>query len=277
MTNSSELMNTCLRAAAVLAVAAMAARQGHADDFTIPLEVTEVNFIGLGVGAYPDYMGSSDYQVGVAPFGRLSLGGARYVRLMANEIRVNLLDHPNWQLGPVGLWRFGREDVDNDVVDRVHHIDDSISLGLFGAYVWRDPQEVRRMAGVGALALGDASGVYNGWTGGLNAFVMQPAAKMVTLAGGAAFTYGSGNYMDEYFGVTPADSLASGLPVYVPGSGVRDVRGWAAAVLHLSPQWHLGAGVMYMRLVGNAADSPIVSDEGSQNQWIYGVGALYAW
>jgi outer membrane protein len=277
MKKCSELMNASLRAAALLAVAAMAARQGQAEDLVIPLELPQPNFIGLAVGAYPDYFGSSDYNVGAAPLGRLSLSGARFVRLMANEIRVNVLDHPDWQLGPVGLWRFGREDVDNAVVDRVHQIDDSISLGLFGGYVWRDPEEIRRMAGVSAWALGDVSGVYNGWTAGLNAYAMQPVAKMVTVGGGAAFTYGSGSYMDEYFGVTPADSLASGLPVYAPGSGVRDVRGWAAAVLHLSPQWHLGAGAMYSRLVGDAADSPLVSQEGSKNQWIYGVGALYAW
>ncbi|MDG4551498.1 MAG: MipA/OmpV family protein [Candidatus Contendobacter sp.] len=48
-------------------------------------------------------------------------------------------------------------------------------------------------------------------------------------------------------------------------------------MLHLSPQWHLGAGVMYSRLVGDAADSPIIAERGSKNQSIYGVGALYAW
>jgi MipA family protein len=277
MKKGSELMNLSLRATAVLALAAMAAPQGHAEDLAIPLELPQLNFAGLGVGAYPNYFGSSDYDLGAAPFARLSLGGARFVRLMANEMRVNVLDHPNWQLGPVGLWRFGREDVENPVVDKVHDIDDSISLGLFGGYLWRDPQDVRRMAGVSTWVLGDVSDVYNGWTAGLNAYATQPVAKMVTLAGGAAFTYGDSNYMDEYFGVTPDDSLASGLPIYVPGSGVRDVRGWAAALLHLSPQWHLGAGVMYSRLVGDAADSPLVSDEGSKNQWVYGVGALYAW
>jgi len=261
----------------LLAVLCTAASGVRAEDFVIPLEVPQLNFFGVGIGAYPDYLGSSDYNVGAAPFGRLSLGGARFVRLMVNEIRLNLLDHPNWQLGPVGLWRFGREDVDNPVVDRVHHIDDSFSVGLFGSYVSRDPREVRRTAGVGTWALGDVSDVDNGWTAGLNAYATQPVAKMLTLAGGAAFTYGSGNYMNAYFGVTPADFLASGLPVYVPGSGVRDMRGWAVAMLHLSRQWHLGAGAMYMRLMGDAADSPLVSDEGSKDQWVYGAGALYAW
>lgn len=70
--------------------------------------------------------------------------------------------------------------------------------------------------------------------------------------------------------MTPSDSLASGLPIYVPGSGVRDARAWTMALLHLSLQWHLGAGAMYLRIMGDAADSPIVSDEGSKNQWIYG-------
>lgn len=277
MTKGKELMNAPLCAAAVLALAAMAAGPGHAEDLAIPLELPQPNFAGLGVGAYPDYFGSSDYNIGAVPFGRFSLGGTRFVRIMANEVRVNLLDHPNWQLGPVGLWRLGREDVENPVVDKVHDIDDSISLGLFGGYVWRDPQDIRRMAGASTWVLGDVSDVYNGWTAGLNAYATQPVAKMLTLAGGAAFTYGDSNYMDEYFGVRPSDSLASGLPIYVPGSGVRDMRGWATALLHLSPQWHLGVGAMYLRLVGDAADSPIVADEGSKNQWVYGVGALYAW
>ena len=166
-----------------------------AEDLVIPLELPQLNFAGLGARAYPDYFGSSDYNLGVAPFARLSLGGSRFVRLMVNEIRLNLLDNRNWQLGPVGLWRFGRDDVDNPVVERIHSIDDSFSLGLFGARVWRDPQETRKIAGMGAWALADVSGVYNGWTAGLNAYAMQPVAKMVTLAGGAAFTYGSGNYM----------------------------------------------------------------------------------
>lgn len=277
MSKRSDSIRAWLRAAIVGAIAALAVGPSHAEDFAIPLELPQFNFVGFGVGAYPDYFGSEDSNTGIAPMARLSLGGARFARLFANDIRVNLLDHPNWQLGPVGLWRFGRKDVANPVVDKVHQIDNSLSLGLSGGYVWRDPGEIRRTASVGGWAMGDVSGVDNGWTAGLNAYATQPVAKMVTLAGGGAFTYGSGNYMDEYFGVTPSDSLASGLPVYTPGSGVRDVRGWAVAVLHLSLQWHLGAGVMYSRLVGDAADSPLVADEGSRDQWVYGAGALFAW
>jgi outer membrane scaffolding protein for murein synthesis (MipA/OmpV family) len=34
---------------------------------------------------------------------------------------------------------------------------------------------------------------------------------------------------------------------------------------------------MFMRLVGDAADSPIVDDAGSPNQISGGLGAAYAW
>jgi outer membrane protein len=249
----------------------------QAEDLVIPLELPQPNFVGVGIGSYPDYFGSDEQAFGAAPIARISLGGNRFARLVVNDLRVNLLDHSNWQLGPAAVWRFGREDVNDPVVRKVHEIDKSLSLGVFGAYVWRDPVEVRRQAGVGGWALGDVTGAYDGWTAGLNAFAMQPVARMVSLAGGAAFTYGSDNYMDEYFGVTPGDSLASGLPVHVPGSGVRDARGWLAAVVHVGLQWHVGAGVMYSRLLGDAADSPLVAARGSENQWVYGVGGLYAW
>lgn len=61
------------------------------------------------------------------------------------------------------------------------------------------------------------------------------------------------------------------------GAGMRDARGWIVAMLHLSPKWHLGAGVMYSRLLNDAKDSPIVSERGDADQWVYGAGAMYAW
>ena len=66
----------------------------RAEELVIPLELPQPNFIGFGVGPYPDYLGSSDFRVGAAPIGRFSLGGSRFVRLMASEIRINLLDDP---------------------------------------------------------------------------------------------------------------------------------------------------------------------------------------
>jgi hypothetical protein len=46
----------------------------------------------------------------------------------------------------------------------------------------------------------------------------------------------------------------------------RGLRGWATVLCHLTAQWHVSAGVMYSHLVGDAADSPIVDDRGSNGR-----------
>jgi hypothetical protein len=46
----------------------------------------------------------------------------------------------------------------------------------------------------------------------------------------------------------------------------RSLRGWATVLCHLTAQWHVSAGVMYAHLVGDAADSPIVDDRGSNGR-----------
>lgn len=65
--------------------------------------------------------------------------------------------------------------------------------------------------------------------------------------------------------------MASGLPVFDAGSGIRDIRVWAVGIVHLSKKWHAGAGLLYSRILGDAGDSPIVDERGSKDQWIYGV------
>lgn len=268
-----------LTATGVAVLAFLFCSLGHAraSDLIIPLELPQPNFFGVGAGGYPDYLGSDDTAFGAVPFGRASLGGERFINLLGNDVRLNLLDSPNWRLGPEFLYRFGREDVDDEVVASVHEIDDSADLGLFAGYNWRDPQEIRKQAGVGAWGLWDMTDVYNGWTAGASVYAMYPVARPVTVAAGAGATYGSAEYMDTYFGVTGLDSLASGLAPFFADGGMRDVRVWSVAILHLSPQWHTGVGVLYSRLLGNAADSPLVSERGTEHQWIYGAGVLYSW
>lgn len=77
--------------------------------------------------------------------------------------------------------------------------------------------------------------------------------------------------------MTPADSAASGLPAYTTGSGARNGYAWPAVIWRFHPSWALGAGVFCQRLLGGAADSPIVTERGSPNQRIDGAGIGYLW
>ena len=83
--------------------------------------------------------------------------------------------------------------------------------------------------------------------------------------------------MSTFFGVRSRDSAQSGLAAFDADAGFRDVRLTLGVVVPITEHWLVGAGVMFMRLVGDAADSPIVDDAGSPNQISGGLGAAYAW
>jgi len=262
----------------MLAVAVLVLADGRAwaQDSVIPLVLPEGNLIAVGVGGYPDYIGSDDYSLGAIPLGRYVYWGKRDITLVGNTLNVSLLSESGWRLGPSGMLRFGRSDVSDDVVNRVHEIDPSIDLGAFVGYTWvgDDP---RKLLGSSAWALADVTDSHGGWTAGANLYGAYPVLEALTLAGGVAATYGSGSYMNTYFGVTPADAQASGLGAYQADAGIRDVRSWLVALVHLSPRWTIGAGVGYSWLADEAGRSPIVSDRGSRNQWLFGAGAMFLW
>lgn len=79
-----------------------------------------------------------------------------------------------------------------------------------------------------------------------------------------------GNYQRAYFGITPAESIVSGLPAYNAGSGINAIGLAGSASYKFNPQWELTGYARYERLVGDAADSPITRLTGSPNQWIVG-------
>jgi len=83
---------------------------------------------------------------------------------------------------------------------------------------------------------------------------------------------GDHRFMQSYYGVTPAESVSSGYPVYTPGAGLRDITlgmGWRTEI---NPRWVALWGGAVGRLLGPAARSPLTT---STRQW--GLNAGIAW
>jgi outer membrane protein len=78
--------------------------------------------------------------------------------------------------------------------------------------------------------------------------------------------------MRSYFGVDAGQSARSGYAVYEPSDGLRDVRLNASLSYSIDPHWSLIGTLAATRLVGDAADSPIVRDKTALNGL---VGARY--
>jgi len=239
------------------------------------------NAAGIGIGMMPDYQGSNDYMVGGAPFFKITLMPKTdyYVRLLATDLQANIINSPVFRFGPAINYRFGRSDVEDDIVDKMKDVDGTVEAGAFVGIQLVDKDNPRNRFMSQIEFLGDVGGEYDGWNIGLTANYYFQVHKAVDLIVGAGIMYADDDYMKTYFGVDQEDSDRTDnvLPVYEPDSGFLMAKVNAGAVLHLSYQWHISAGVQYRPLLSDAADSPVVDDRGDSNQWVSGIGVAYTW
>ena len=75
---------------------------------------------------------------------------------------------------------------------------------------------------------------------------------------GAGLTWADKDYMQAYFGVTPAQSRASGFRAYTPKAGVRKFDLSVNTEYALTQDWKLQGALLLTQLTGDAADSPLV-------------------
>jgi outer membrane protein len=228
--------------------------------------------IGLGVGVLPDYLGSDDEIVGVAPMARYQFKDSnRYVLLMANELNVNLLNSPSWRAGPVLNYNFGRQDVEDSQVKLMAPVDGALEYGAFVQYVATDTENPRNRWSLGLTGLmkDDAYRMR------LGAQYFHQVSKAVDLNLGAGLWYANGDWNNAAFGVNADNVGTSALPFYTVGSGMNQYFANLSAITYLSKNWALAAGVRYARISGDAADSPLVATQGSVNQLIGGIGLTY--
>ena len=256
--------------AAALATALCAAVAARADGIDLAPGYLP-NYFGVGVGFAPDYIGSDDFRIAAAPIGRASWGN-RYLEVVANFASANVLDHPNWKVGPAGTFRPSRDDVDDAAVRRLPDVDAALELGGFLAYETNLRGEPRRRLRVGASLAHDVTGAHDGYVASASVRKWFPVAQFAAVGVSLGTSYGSGNYADSYFSVTPGGAAASGLQAFDADAGFRDVRATAMFVQPVSPRILLGVGALYGRLLGDAGDSPIVGERGSRDQFIFGLG-----
>lgn len=82
----------------------------------------------------------------------------------------------------------------------------------------------------------------------------------ITIGGEIGLTYADGRHMQRYFGVTPAQSAASGKAVHGAGAGLKSASILLTANYALSDTMGITLGVEQQRLLEDAAASPITLD-----------------
>lgn len=159
------------------------------------------------------------------------------------------------------LWPvFGR----NDDLSRARRLDDvgnRLGAGLFLNY---EPWKFLVLQS--SLLTGSGSD-RNGTQFEAGATLGAPLGDAVLLGLTLGTTWSNGAYVRSYYGVTPAESVASNLPVFTPGAGWSDVNVSLNAVVRIDPRWKLSGQWLVARLVGDAGRSPVTMSR-TQNTFL---------
>ncbi|HYC02132.1 MAG TPA: MipA/OmpV family protein [Azospirillaceae bacterium] len=223
-----------------------------------PAERTGDWQVSLGAAAIvgPEYPGAKDYRV--LPVPSLEVTWRDRVFLNARDgLGVNLLTGGDGLRAGAALHaRFGRDDGDDRVRLRgMGDIDAAPQLRLFAE------QRIDQISLSATLARDFGGG--DGTTLELGARWFQPLGGGTALTLGPTLALGDGKFARTWFGVSERQARVGERARYDADAGIHSV-GFGGGVIHpLSERWTLALFGGYDRLVGDAADSPVVAREGA--------------
>lgn len=258
---------------ALLSASAPAAAQAPYDTYGAYDNGASGLSVGVGgvVAIKPKYEGSDEYDVYGFPviipqFGGSVLGDRLKIR-GADDVRYRLFESNGFEVGPLAGYAFGRDEDDGDLLRGLGDVDDGIVLGAYAGY----------RLGIVLLDVSYhhiVSGDDTGYQIRFGGEIEQPISSNAVITARVGGTFADDNYMDTYFGISGAQAASSvaGLSMYETSSGIKDVHVELGTRIDLTDRWQIRAGARYGRLVGDAADSPIVE---SENQFSGYLGAAY--
>lgn len=224
----------------------------------------------LGAAGYmaPRFQGSDKLTFNAVPMISLGRAGKGPAFVSRNDnISVAFIDNGFFRAGPVGKILFERSDSDRDLRGLGTVRWGGEVGGFFDLYPtsWlRFRTEVRQ----GFRA-------HSGVVADFSADAFHDIAPDLRLSAGPRLSMASSSYFRSYFGVNPAQSAASGLAVYSPGGGIRAAGFGGALTWKTTDKLTTSLFAEYSRLMGPAADSSLVKQRGSTNQFTVGASATY--
>lgn len=241
--------------------------------------------VAVGVGALPEYDGANEYRVlpvaGVV--GRL--GGVGF-RLRGPSLTTDLYDDApgapyTLRIGPTlryGNNRSGK--IDDPVVASLGKLKSGFELGLGLGIGFKRLVTAYDRFSLGTSVRRDVSGRGGGMTWSTSATYYTPISRAQVVGAYASVEFANDAHGRYNHSISPAASARSGLPVFRGKGGLREVNLGTATVYDLNGNlldggFAIGAGVLYSRLEGSAAKSPITRIRGSRNQWLTGLGLAY--
>lgn len=225
--------------------------------------------VTLGPQAYPSYPGSDSYDLG--PFFNVdrARGDDPFEFEAPDEgLGFALVRAGPLSIGPAFNWEGVRKG--EDVGADLPKLKFSLEPGVFAALDLGPELRLRTEVRKGVTG-------HKGWIALAGADWIARDGDRWLVSVGPRVTWSDGRYQNAWFGVSPDAAASSGLPTYDPDGGIQAVGAAGSFLRQLGPRWGIATYAKYDRLVGNAADSPLVRTYGSRNQLSGGLALSYTW
>jgi MipA family protein len=262
MTGPKPFRFAALTGAALLTLSAVPAAAQDDDDrgHTITL--------GGGAQTYPKYPGADSYGLNFLPiFGWRREGAPMPFEAPDDGAGFGILPNESaFNFGPTLEFQNKRQEEDAGAA--IGDVGFTVEAGGFVEIFPSDNIRLR-------AELRQGIGGHKGLVGDLGVDIIARDDDRYIFSIGPRARWADGDYHDAYFGVTPAVTTATGLPTYNPKSGFYALGAMAGLTYRLGRNWGLQGYVGYDRLIGDAADSPIVRSLGSRSQFSGGLGLFF--
>jgi len=261
------MKTTALAAALPLLLAAWSASAAAADDDG--KKEPRRTRVGIGAQLVPSYPGSDDYSLRPLVDVSRSRGSRPFGFEAPDEsFGPSLIKEGGLEIGPALNLRGSRKA--SDVGADLDKVPFTFEAGAFVQYAFGPKFRIR-------TELRKGLGGHDGSTGQAGADFVARDGDDWLFSIGPRVTWSDARYHRAWFGVTAAESARTGLAAYRPGSGIQAVGATAGFLKQLTRRFGLYSYAKYDRLVGDAADSPVVRVHGSRTQLSGGLALTYTW
>lgn len=226
--------------------------------------------VGIGGEYRPDFQGSKNWMLIPIPiFSIRRAGSMQEFRGPRDSASIAIIDFGDLRAGAAAKFVAARKSADHSELNGLGDVKAAFELGGFVEYYPVDWLRLRS-------ELRQGLGGHKGTVADASADFIVPLIDRLTISAGPRFTWKSTKATAPYFGVDAVQSLASGLPVFDAKGGAYSVGVGGQVTYRINPQWEVHAYVEYEKLLGDAANSPLVTLRGSSNQTTIGLGASYS-
>ncbi|MFL0672060.1 MAG: MipA/OmpV family protein [Erythrobacter sp.] len=246
--------------------------------------------VALGVGLIPTYAGSDDYFVFPLPLVTGRLGGVGF-RPSGAGVNFDLLSPqpsvlqqtkaPQFSLGPTFRFRVERGvNARDPVVEAAGRLDTALEVGVAAGVTFPAVLNPNDSLTIGTAVRWDVLGAHKGRMIEPTIAYLTPLSLGVLVQWSAALEIVDDNFARYYQSVTPAQSVASGLPVFDARGGANRLGTALIAAVDLDGNalnggFNIFALAGYARMLGDAADTPFTRLRGSPDQFQIGLGLGY--